>query len=61
MKSAISNPFVVDKYLAKEVALGRVLRPLELEVYPSVHVSCFEVIPKNCEPRKQILTVDFLA
>ena len=58
MQSALVNPTVVDKYLEKEVGLGRVIGPLKLEEYPTVHISRFGVIPKNHQPGKWRLIVD---
>ena len=58
MKSADANPQVVDKYLAKEVELGRVLGPLGEGVSQQVHVNRFGVIPKNHQPGKWRLIVD---
>lgn len=47
MKSAAENPEVVDKYLAKEVELGRIIGPADPKELPSAQVSRFGVIPKN--------------
>ena len=52
MRSAIRNPEVVEKYLANEVQLGRVMGPLELEAHPKVQTSCFGVIEKSHQPGK---------
>ena len=50
MQSAVSNPKVVEEYLAREVEKGRVVGPLELDALPGVHVSRFGVIPKSHRP-----------
>ena len=58
MKSASENPEVVDKYIMKEVELGRIIGPADLCEMPSAHVSRFGVIPKNHQPGKWRLIVD---
>ena len=58
MQSAVSNPKVVEEYLAKEVEKGRVVGPLELDTLPGVHVSRFGVIPKSHRPGEWRLIVD---
>ena len=58
MKSALSNPTVVDEYLSAEIAQGQVIGPLVPEAYPSVHISRFGVIPKNHQPGKWRLIAD---
>lgn len=58
MTSATKNPKVVDEYLAKEVQLGRVIGPLELEAHPTVQTSRFGVIEKPHQPGKYRLIVD---
>lgn len=45
--SASQNPEVVTKYIQEEVALGRILGPLEPDLSARVHVSPFGVIPKG--------------
>ena len=47
MQSALSNPKVVEEYLAREVEKGRVIGPFEPDALPGVHVSRFGVIPKR--------------
>ena len=58
MKSATDNPGEVDKYLAKEVGLGRVLGPRELSALPAAITSSFGVIPKPHQPGKYRLILD---
>ena len=60
MLSAMQNPSVVSEYLAKEVALGRIMGPLEpgtLNIR-SVRVNRFGVIPKPHQPGRWRLIVD---
>ena len=60
MLSAMQNPSVVGEYLAKEVALGRIVGPLEpgtLNIR-SVQVNRFGVIPKPHQPGRWRLIVD---
>lgn len=45
--SASQNPEVVTRYIQEEVALGRMLGPLEPELAARVHTSPFGVIPKG--------------
>ena len=47
LPSAYHNPEVVTKYIQEEVALGRMMGPLEPELAARVHVSPFGVIPKG--------------
>ena len=56
--SAEMNPDVVTAYLQEEVALGRVLGPLQVGSIPGVQVSPFGVIPKGHTPGKWRLIVD---
>ena len=63
MRSAGENPEVVDRYLATECGLGRVVGPVsstELGRLP-LHVSRFGVIPKGHQPGKWRLIVDLSA
>ncbi len=52
MLSATRNQEVVDKYLEKEVSLGRVIGPLNIQEMLGVHVSRFGVIEKPHQPGK---------
>ncbi len=56
MTSADDNPTVVDECLAKEVALGRVVGPVNCEAGPQLQVNRFGVIPH--QPGKWRLIVD---
>lgn len=58
MLSATQNPEVVDKYLEKEIRLGRVIGPMEVGELPGAHVSRFGVIEKPHQPGKYRLIVD---
>lgn len=58
MKSALSQCEVVDKYLAKEVELGRVIGPLSPASFPEATISRFGVIPKGRQVGKWRLIVD---
>ena len=55
MQSALENPSVIDKYLAKECELGRVVGPFTTGTLP-LHVK--GVIPKPHQPGKWRLIVD---
>lgn len=57
MQSALENPSVIDSYLAKECALGRVAGPFTIGTLP-LHVNRFGVIPKPHQPGKWRLIVD---
>jgi len=56
--SANQHPEVIDRYLAREVSLGRVARPFSSPPFPNLHVSSFGVIPKKGQPGKWRLIVD---
>ena len=58
MLSAGRNQEVVDRYLEREVSLGRVIGPLSRQEVPGVHVSRFGVIEKPHQPGKYRLIVD---
>lgn len=57
MLSAERNPEVVEKYLAKEKALGRVV-VVQPRDCASIHINRFGVIPKRYQPGKWRLIVD---
>ena len=59
-RSAQDHPDVVDTYLAKELALGRVPGPFP-DNLPGVMISRFGVIPKSGQPGKWRLIVDLSA
>ena len=53
MQSATENPSVVQAYLDMEVALGRLLGPVQPQVVPrGTQISPFGVIPKTSQPGK---------
>ena len=58
MQSAVQNPQVIDDYLSREVALGRVLGPLEPSTCQSLHINRFGVIPKGHQVGKWRLILD---
>ena len=58
MQSAYQNPEVIDRYLAKEVRLGRVAGPFASGRYPAVHISRFGTIPKPHQPGQFRLILD---
>ena len=58
MQSALQHPSVVEEYLQKEVALGRVIGPVPLTRVPGIQINRFGVIPKNHQPGKWRLIVD---
>ncbi|XP_065884002.1 uncharacterized protein [Dysidea avara] len=55
---ALQHPNTVEKYLAEEIALGRVAGPFQQSLVPHTHLSRFGVIPKNHQPNKWRLIVD---
>ena len=58
MKSASENPEVVDRYIEREVELGRIIGPTDPKELPTAQISRFGVIPKNHQPGKWRLIVD---
>ena len=58
MPSAYDHPEVIDKYLANECHLGRVLGPFTTPLPTPIHVNRFGVIPKKSQPGKWRLIVD---
>ena len=56
--SASSHTAVIDKYLAKERACGRLVGPIRPEARSRVHLSPFGVIPKSNQPGRWRLIVD---
>ena len=55
----MENAGIVQKYLKKEVSLGRILGPVPLERVPvGTQVSPLGVIPKSSQPGKWHLIVD---
>ena len=57
MKSAKEHPQVVDDYIMKECLAGRLLGPLDPQMFTDVQVSRFGVIPKS-EPGNWWLILD---
>ena len=58
MKSALEHTTVVQDYLAKEFAEGRVLHPFNIDQFPLSQISRFGVIPKGTTG-KWCLTLEF--
>lgn len=52
MQSAYEHPSIIDEYIAKECALGRVLGPFTPQKIPFLQLSRFGVIPKKHKPNK---------
>jgi len=59
-RSAHDHPEVIDRYLANELALGRVAGPFP-DNFPGIMISRFGVIPKSGQPGKWRLIVDLSA
>ena len=59
MRSALDHAEVVDEYLSAELAAGRLAGPFNHPPIPSLQVSPFGVIPKNHQPGKWRLILDF--
>lgn len=55
---AISNPSVVQEYLDRELALGRMVKFHSLNHLPSCQISPIGIIPKKNKPNKWRLIVD---
>ena len=58
LKSASLHTEVIDKYLAKEVALNRVAGPFPIPPIHGLHISPFGVIPKRGQPGQWRLILD---
>ena len=58
--SARQHPYVVDKYLATELAHHRIVGPFDLDL-PGIMINRFGVIPKSGKPGKWRLIVDLSA
>ena len=58
LKSASLHKEVIDKYLAKEVALNRVAGPFPIPPIHGLHISPFGVIPKRGQPGQWRLILD---
>ena len=59
-RSARDHLYVIDKYLANELTLGRVVGPFA-DSLPGVMISHFGIIPKSGQPEKWCLIVDLSA
>ena len=59
-RSAHDHSEVIDRYLANELALGRVAGPFP-DNFPGIMISRFGVIPKSGQPGKWRLIVDLSA
>ena len=57
MRSAKQQPEIVAEYIRKECEAGRLLGPLDPQLFPKVQVSRFGVIPKS-DPGKWRLILD---
>ena len=57
--SSAEHPAIIDKYLAKEVSLGRVAGPFQAPALSNLHVSRFGVIPKKDGGWRLILDLSF--
>ena len=56
MPSARQQAAVVEEYLGKECAEGRIVGPLDPNEWPCIHVNPFEVIPKSSPGRWRLIT-----
>ena len=61
MPSAYDHPEVIDKCLANECCLGRVLVPFTTPLPMPIHISRFGVIPKKSQPGKWRLIMDLVS
>ena len=52
MSSASLQPSVIDDYLHRELAKGRIAGPFSSPLLPHLHISRFGVIPKRHQPGK---------
>jgi len=55
---ALDHPETIIKYLADEIALGRVAGPYKRSAIPQAHISRVSVILKNHQPNKWHLIID---
>lgn len=59
MPSTHEHPEVIDKYIQKELNLGRIAGPFEKgDLQPPVHINRFGIIPKKHQEGKYRLIVD---
>jgi len=59
LSCTLQHPETVKNYLAEEITLGKVVGPFQKSLVPQAHVSRFGVIPKNHQPNRWRLIVDF--
>ena len=52
MHLAFDQPSIIDAYLQNEVSCGRVAGPFSTPPFTDLHISRFEVAPKNNQPGK---------
>lgn len=55
LKSAKQYPQVMSEYIRKECKAGRLLDPLDPQLFPEVHISRFGVIPKTNPGRWRLI------
>ena len=58
MSSASLQPSVIDDYLHRELAKGRIAGPVSSPLLPHLHISRFGVIPKRHQPGKWCLILN---
>ena len=58
MSSASLQPSVIDDYLHRELAKGRIAGPFSSPLLPHLHISRFGVIPKRHQPGKWCLILN---
>ena len=61
MSSASLQPSVIDDYLHRELAKGRIAGPFSSPLLPRLHISCFGVIPKKHQPGKWRLILNLFS
>ena len=58
MCSAFDHPSVINAYLQDVVSCGRVAGPFSKPPFTDLHISHYEVVPKNNQPGKWRLILD---
>ena len=61
MSSASLQPLVIDDYLHRELAKGRIAGPFSSPLLPHLHISRFGVIPKKHQPGKWRLILNLFS
>ena len=61
MSSASLQPSVIDNYLHRELAKGRIACPFSSPLLPHLHISRFGVIPKKHQPGKWRLILNLFS